>query len=183
MNILAKLASVIVGGTLVLSGASARATGTFEEHIVLWNSLQSAGVTTLLNDPEWCSNGSDGLYYSRDRVLVVCQDNSSPISSKEVNWTSNDLDTLRHEAHHVLQDCLEGRLGDSETKLLFEEEGEFFNFINNRLTQEQVRNIVEAYEEQGASDDVIIKEIEAFAVASSTSPAVIADGINSLCRL
>ena len=181
MNILAKLASVIVGGTLVLSGTSARATGAFEDHIVLWRSLQSAGVTTLLNDPEWCSDGSDGLYFSRDRVLVVCQDNASSLSSKEVNWTSNDLDTLRHEAHHVLQDCLEGRLGDSESKLLFDEEGEFFKFINNRLTQEQVRNIVEAYERQGAPDDVIIKEIEAFAVASSTPPTVIADGINTLC--
>ena len=83
----------------------------------------------------------------------------------------------------MLQDCLEGTLGDSETKLLFEGETEFFNFINDRLTRNQVENIVEAYQEQGASDDVIIKEIEAFAVASSTSPTVIADGINSLCKL
>ena len=29
-----------------------------------------------------------------------------------VQWTENDLDTLRHEAMHVLQDCSAGRVGD-----------------------------------------------------------------------
>ena len=181
MNILTKLASIVIGGTLVLTGSPARSDQTIEDHKVLWKSLNSVGVTTLLNEPTVCDRGSDGLYYSRATTLVVCQDNASKTSSEEVGWTDNDLDTFRHEAHHVLQDCLAGTLGDSETKLLFDTEESFEDFVSARLTRAQIISIINNYRIQGAPEDVIIKEIEAFAVARSVSPLVIADAIDNSC--
>ena len=181
MNILTKLASVVIGGTLVLSGSPARSDQTMEDHKVLWNSLNSVGITTLLNEPSVCNHGSDGYYYSRGRTIVVCQDNASKTSSEEVAWTDNDLDTFRHESHHVLQDCLSGTLGDSVTKLLFDTEESFEDFVGPRLTRSQIGSIIDSYTIQGAPEDVIIKEIEAFAVARSVSPLVIANAIDNSC--
>ena len=80
--------------------------------------IRTAGVTILLNDPQFVKMVC-GMYSPTHRVLVVCQDDRYPISTKEIEWTPNDYDTLRHESHHVLQDCLDG-INNSTIVLLFE---------------------------------------------------------------
>ena len=40
--------------------------------------------------------------------IMICQDDRIETSDQEVEWTENDYDTLRHEAHHVVQDCMKG---------------------------------------------------------------------------
>ena len=164
-------------------GPSAVAT-TIEEHQRLIDSLESVGIEVVLNDVAFCGEEPvDGAYFPINSVLVVCQDYSSSISSKEVEWTPNDLDTLRHEAHHVVQDCLKGVLGDRESSLLFDEKGEFNSFVINALTDKQIENIIESYRERGADDETIVMELEAFAVARSVSPDTIADAMDNLCRI
>ena len=181
MNLFNKLASVIIGSSLVFLSSPARATTVWEEHVRLWNALGEVGIETLVNDPYFCSDGSDGLYYSRERTLIVCQDNASSLSSKEVDLTSNDLDTLRHEAHHVVQDCVAGDIGDSELGNYFSDRSEYEDFITNALTLDQAQKIVESYRLNGASDEVIVNELEAFAVARTVDASLIADALLKVC--
>ena len=83
---------------------SAQASEVLDQHTDLWNDLESVGVTIYVNDPEACKHsGFDGRYISSMRRLDICQDDYAPYT--QTQWTANDLDTLRHEAHHVLQDC------------------------------------------------------------------------------
>ena len=98
-----------------------------------------------------------------------------------VGWTANDLDTLRHEAHHIVQDCAASSLYDSQMDLMFSEE-ELKRFIaGSGLTAEKMRWIVKSYSSNGADADVILKEFEAFAVAISVNPRMIADKLVQFC--
>ena len=51
------------------------------------------------------------------------------------------------------------------------------------LTDYQIEKIIEGYRERGADEDTIIKEVEAFAVASSIGPETIAGAVDNLCRV
>lgn len=165
---------------LIFSGTPALATGTFEEHNRLWNVLQMNGVKTIINHHD-CNNDVDGWYDWSRRELVVCQDNGRP-NGPEVAWTANDLDTLRHEAHHVVQDCLLGSPFDRYSTLLFDGKQEFSDFVQNRLSEGQIKFIITSYSKDGASQKVILQELEAFATAAHVSPTVIANSVNNLCN-
>ena len=174
--------SFLLGSSLLLSSAPARA-ATVDDHVRLWDSLERAGVNIVLNDVDFCGDErADGAYIPLAKTLIVCQDNASPISSRQVDWTSNDLDTLRHEAHHVVQDCLLGGLGDGESGPLFDTRESLKSFVENILSEEQIDWIITNYREKGADREVIIMEIEAFAVASGVSPDSIADAIIKSCN-
>lgn len=162
----------------LMIGTPVMATGTFEDHQELWNSLQSVGVRTEINSKD-CSGGSDGFYQTYRRRLVICQDNGGT-DGREVGWTRNDLDTLRHEAHHVVQDCLGGRPFDGRLDNLFEDK-KLAKFVTDRLSEDQIKFIIQTYSEKGAPDHVIMKELEAFAVASAVSPTVISTAVRDAC--
>tara|TARA_R110001592_G_scaffold361759_1_gene673588 strand:- start:274 stop:843 length:570 start_codon:yes stop_codon:yes gene_type:complete len=185
MNRISKVFTTIAAtAVLVVSGTPSKATGTFEEHRVLWEAIQRAGVTTAVNDPQYCNDGADGMYLwvGGEAALIICQDNAKLLSSEEVPWTSNDLDTLRHEAQHLIQDCNDGTIADSQTSLLFNDTEALLKFVTDAgLSKDQVQQIINVYRENGASDEVILREIEAFAVAKSVSPHVIADKIIDFC--
>ena len=180
MHVLRKLASAAIGLTLFCV-PSVRAEDNPDDHWLLWDTLERKGITVLLNDTDLCDGEAAGLYSPSHNVLVVCQDRRIPLTSKEVDWTANDFDTLRHEAHHVLQDCLDGL--ENDTSVLFFEGRKMKEFVRNSLTQKQIESIIETYGEAGASDEVIMMELEAFAVAQTVSPLTIADGIDELCRV
>tara|TARA_B100001559_G_scaffold26355_1_gene20762 strand:+ start:605 stop:1147 length:543 start_codon:yes stop_codon:yes gene_type:complete len=178
MNFISRFASVLVGSSLIFA-PTVRADEVWNQHVKLWNALGDVGISVLINDPQFCVGGRDGSYYSRRRMLIVCQDNASKMSSREVKWTDNDLDTLRHESHHVVQDCVDGELGDNQLDNYFSEHDQYLDFVVTALTEEQVESIVEWYE--GASDKVITNEIEAFAVAKSVDADTIADVLLKVC--
>ena len=180
MHVLRKLATAALSVSLFCL-PSVRAEDNPDDHWVLWDSLESRGVKVLLNDTDLCDGEAAGLYSPHHNVLVVCQDHRSSMSSKEVDWTDNDFDTLRHEAHHVLQDCLDGL--DNDTSVLLFGGRKVKEFVRNSLTQKQIKSIIETYKEIGASDEVIMMELEAFAVAETVSALTIADGIDELCRV
>tara|TARA_A100001201_G_scaffold32305_3_gene34814 strand:- start:12353 stop:12883 length:531 start_codon:yes stop_codon:yes gene_type:complete len=173
------LTSFLLGSSLFLTSAPK----IVDDHAKLWDSLERAGVNIVLNDVDFCGDDlADGAYIPVIKALVVCQDNASPLSSRQVDWTSNDLDTLRHESHHVVQDCLLGELGDGESEPLFNTRESLKSFVDNILSEEQIDRIVTNYRELGFDREVIIMEIEAFAVASGVSPDKIADAINKFCN-
>ena len=177
------LTSLLLGSSLLLSSAPVRAS-TVDDHVGLWDSLERAGINIILNDLDFCGKTDvAGAYISSLKVILVCQDNANPLSSRQVQWTANDLDTLRHEAHHVVQDCTDGRVGDDIAKPLFASEEELTEFVESVLTEEQITSIVSNYRERGADDDVIVMEVEAFAVARQVSPDTIAGAIDDLCNV
>lgn len=185
-TIMNKASQIILGSLITLSSLfgsvpEARA-NTHEEHKELWVALQQVGIDTMVNHPDLCDNGVvDGAYINLKSILIVCQDNAHRFGSKEVNWTENDYDTLRHEAHHVIQDCLDGGLADGNSDLLFNNPEDLEEFVFDILTEEQVNHIIDVYKKQGATDDVILQELEAFAVANGVSPSSIAGGVLEAC--
>lgn len=155
-----------------------------EDHQYLWETVEHIGVQRFINHPKYCSKFKEysGLYDSNNNVLVICQDEARQLNGEMVGWTDNDLDTLRHEAHHIVQDCASGTIHDAELVTLFDgDELEQF-VLQSGLTPEKLRWIASSYRsELNASDDVILMEFEAFAVAASINPRTIADKLLEFC--
>ena len=167
--------------TVVASTMPAMATGSFDEHVELFNNLQRVGIKVTINDPKHCNGSIDGMYRSSEGLLVVCQDRGRP-GGQEVDWTSNDLDTLRHEAMHVLQDCADGRRGDSRLVTWHPTERATMQFAYNSLGRREVYNILNLPSYRNAPHQVKVLEAEAFASAATVSPTRIGNAILNTCR-
>jgi len=171
--------SLITAVTAVMS-PSVQASELLDQHQSLWNDLEAVGVDIYVNDPGACKQGSfDGRYISALRRLDVCQDNYTPYT--QAQWTSNDLDTLRHEAHHVLQDC-NGEPFDSQLNKFFPT-GDYQEFVSSVLTEAQINKIIDSYRLSGASDYMIELELEAFSVAQSVSAHIIGNKLIEFCEV
>ena len=182
MNIKAAVLSIAAA---FVSAAAPVAAGTrpgnsFDDHIRLYNTIHSFGVRVVINDYSECNKGIDGSYWSRERVLHVCQDNARP-GEREIDWTANDLDTLRHEAHHMIQDCALGSLGDRALAPLFGSEPRVMEFVRATLGEERARNIMNNDAYRGRPH-VHLKEMEAFAAAYAIPASQITDKMVEVCR-
>tara|TARA_R110002012_G_scaffold10705_4_gene48512 strand:- start:1415 stop:1930 length:516 start_codon:yes stop_codon:yes gene_type:complete len=166
--------------TKTLAGLAATATvcspvmaGTFEEHTELARAVASTGVELLINVPACQTKDAYGWYDSSKSQLVICQENAT--GSEMVSWTAEDLDTLRHEAHHLVQDCIDNVLdGDLETVYV-----EPDKLIGAVLTKVQIMEILEWYED--ATDTRKLMELEAFSVAIMNDPLEQVDDIQRYC--
>jgi hypothetical protein len=180
MNLAQRVAVSLLSLSFLTSG-SVKA-GEYEDHTGLIETLESHGVEVVLNDADLCDpeNETSGLYSPRHNILIVCQDNRFTISGKEVEWSENDYDTLRHEATHVLQDCMSG-IDNKDMEKLFDthDHGEF---VRGVLTIKSINKIIEVYTESGASREEIAMELEAFAVALSISPEEISEQLDIVCK-
>ncbi len=175
------LTSVLAGASVVLTSTPALAGNTYEDHVDLFNALNEVGIITSINNKIHCSPEVDGLYHTKAGILVVCQDNGVA-GGPQVTWTENDLDTLRHEAHHVIQDCNEGTIADGLMDNLFYEEGALVDFISkSSLTTEQVKNLISVLEKDGLSARSIMIELEAYVVAKDIHASNIASKVREFC--
>lgn len=154
-------------------------------HANLWNSLGQVGVYTFLNEPEVCKGSVDGLYTWNDKgesAMVICQDNAT--SRTEVLWTANDLDTLRHESWHLVQDCLSDEMSDGKLSILSDDSEYDEALVGSAvaiLGEERVSSIIEGYRGRGLDNEEILKEIEAFLIADTTHPDIIASRVVNTC--
>ena len=151
-------------------------------HNELVRALTRVGVQVQVNVGSSCEDGSDGVYFPQRGVLAVCQDNAPRAHWSEVRWTANDLDTLRHEAVHVLQDCNAGDGLGGYTRLWFETEARRVDYVTDSLSQDKIRWIIKSYGDGGADEFTIKAELEAFAIAATVNPESIAKALNSTCR-
>ena len=156
---------------------------TFKDHVKLWKVLDEIGVTTVVNNPVHCYDAKpqlDGIYFPYSGLLVVCQDNRKP-GEGQVKWTENDLDTLRHEAQHVIQDCNAGSLFDGKSLAMFDDK-ELIEFIEaSSWTKQKVSDLYDRLKGFGLTDKEIHMEIEAYVVASGISPNAIAHKLLEFC--
>ena len=111
---------------------------------------------------------------------MICQENKKVWDGEIIRFSEEDLDTLRHEAHHVVQDCLDGEV-DGELALMFEspeDKAQFRSYMKPGLAS-RVRRL---YGNAGASEHVIQLEIEAFGVAAEVPASSIAKAVTNTCK-
>jgi hypothetical protein len=180
MNNFFSSALVSALATVSLTASSAHAQNTFDDHEQLFNTLQDVGVTVAINSELHCVGDKDGVYYPYASLLVICQDNMVTYGKQEP-WTDNDFDTLRHEAHHVVQDCAANSLGDGILSTLFPEDELIEFFKSSNVTTEQLKDLYATLQEQGMSDLKIQQEMEAYVVAYDVSASSISNKIREFC--
>ena len=180
---LSTIAAALVISTVSAVEAAPR-TGTFEDHQNLWAAIASTGTVMKLNTPECLVEDAPDGYYSYnsigDSAFVVCQDDAT--SATQVDWTENDLDTMRHEAIHLIQDCADGVRADGKLSPLGSGE-EILGLVDNSIGREFAKEIVSHYRSHvGLSDEAaLMSEVEAFAAAASVNANVIATMVTEAC--
>ena len=156
----------------------AQATPTdFEDHKQLLAAVQSTGITVQVNTYE-CARGFGGVFQPSRKRIIICQDNGVIGSNQEASWTDGDLDTLRHESHHVTQGCILGHKHDAHLGLVYKESGQL---VKEQLSVGEMLQIVYRYARHGASEEVVVLELEAFAVAAMSDPLEQVKDIKRYC--
>ena len=190
------LATILTAGLLTSSAAPvsastpARPGNSLDAHAELVDTLTDAGVRVYFNPsvckPEDGLNPS-GFYISQSRQLVVCQD-AGKYDGELVPFTANDLDTIRHEAQHVVQDCIDG-IGDNSLVNMFpvsedKDRLSLRQFVSGSgLSPQTLMHIFTTYTAAGADSHVLGLEFEAFAVAHAIPAADIAQAVEKACAV
>ena len=164
-----------MAAALTTVGASASA-GTFAEHERLYHTLQSIGIDVQFN-PKACNRGMMGWYRPYTKEVAICQQNGVP-GGPQVLWTAEDLDTLRHEAHHVVQDCRDNML-NGELHYVYQDP---IDLAKDSLSTRTIGWILsdEGYGDQ--SDHIQVLELEAFSVAALNDPVEQMRDIANYCN-
>jgi hypothetical protein len=177
MKIFQKIASSVVGlSLLTIPGVSAKMDSSHDE---LRKALNDVGVKVILNETDLCDGSKSGMYSPDYNVIIICQDDRIETSDQEVEWTENDYDTLRHESQHIVQDCMEG-IDNNKMSLFFSNEIEYLEFVVMGLTKSEFFQIVESY--RSFDNDIILNELEAFAVAKNVKSETISKAVRGVCK-
>ena len=164
-----------VAAVTIASPAQARSN--HQAHVALARAVESVGMTVYVN-PSVCDEvDALGMYVPDHKAVVICQQNRIKGSTAVVRWTEEDYDTLRHEVHHVVQDC-------RDTYLNGELNAVYKNPIGlgiEWLGRDGANRVAGMYARQGASDHIQVMEIEAFAVAAMNDPAEQIRDIQNFC--
>ena len=167
-----KLLTTTLLGLTALTTPIEAVAGTFNDHVRLAQAVTATGVAFRINPAECDAQpGVYGWYSPSKEELVVCQENKIKGSTKEVKWTAEDLDTLRHEAHHLVQDCVNGRGAGNFDGQLTPLVKSPIQLGKDVLGTDGIRQVAKTYADMGADEHTIILEIEAFSVARVNEPA------------
>ena len=152
----------------------ALASSNYPAHITLGNTIRSTGITFKINPSECWERSALGWYWAYGNEMAICQQNKRSVGV-ETQWTEEDLDTLRHEAQHLIQDCMDGSRQGALNSVYKNPVG----FVKSTLSDHGIRSIQKAYSELG--EHIIMMELEAFAVASLNQPIEQAQDISRYC--
>ena len=136
--------------------------------------MESSGVEVVYGvrgEGEGFCRFAFGVYEAFESRVTICFD------GKTENWESKSLETLRHEAVHVIQDCRDGMRGDGALQVGMTEEESYEQAegvidLDHRLTP---------YIMGGADEETLVIEAEAFAVSNTVGAGEIADEMAQLC--
>ena len=151
------------------------------QHKRLLNVVESLGVQVAIND-SYCKklNMFNGFYINKKKQLYICQDNSL-MDGKIVEWTENDFDTIRHETFHLIQDCNDGKLGDGDYKLVYNDDELIQVVLDSGITMKRLRKYVNLYTILGESSHGIMLELEAISSSKVISADDISKMLNDVC--
>ena len=141
--------------------------------------MQSTGITVKVN-PNSCYRGDNsklyGWYWAAHKEFVVCQEQSSKADANTlIYFTGEDLDTIRHEAQHLIQDCMDEELNGSLHSVYREP----LVLGKKVLGSTEVSRVFEAYSDMGNHRQIM--EVEAFAVAAMNDPTEQVADIKKYC--
>ena len=136
-------------------------------------------IIHILNPAECDQKDAFGWYWGYGSEMVICQENHIRAHGygTEVRWTAEDLDTLRHEAQHLIQDCMDG-VRNGQLAAVYKNP---VGLAKSTLSEDQIGWIIKSYTEQGASDHIVVMELEAFSVAAMNDPAEQVSDIAKYC--
>ena len=176
MNTLTKttLATLTALATTVAPSLAETRNSNYNDHVTLGQVVRSTGIQLKYNPSECWERGAMGWYWAAQNEMVICQENKTSVGY-EVRWTEEDLDTLRHEAQHLIQDCMDG----SRQGALGAVYKDPIQLAKDVLGDEGIRRIVNGYSE--ASDHIKVMELEAFSVAAMNDPIEQARDIQKFC--
>ena len=157
-----------------------------QDHLELLTALEDMGVNIQINNPQICAQeeGTAGFWVGGHKLLALCQQvirrSDNPVWTGEIFMASDDdLDTIRHEAHHVIQDCMDGDIDGQLVTYLDEENSKEFLSYYPEWKQQYV---IEQYREVGANQDMIDLEVEAWAVADMVTADMIKEVVVRECE-
>ncbi len=156
---------------LYVAPAGAMSVAERENHVKLAEAVIESGVEVSINTKEHCFSLEHrfyGFYNPSKRVIAICQENTTDWNGEVIPFSEEDYDTLRHESHHLVQDCLDGDI-DGRLQLMFtgaDKEKFLADYPESRKN-----SIRESYAEAG--EEMIQLEIEAFAVAEGAVSVVV----------
>ena len=158
---------------------------TIQEHIELLNTIQGLGINVVINNHLICTahEGVAGYWHGARRTFALCQESlrysKNPVWTGEVILASDDdLDTIRHEAHHIVQDCIDVEL-DGDLQPFFNNQ-DLVTFLEGYPDWKE-NKIADTYRMDGASAHVIHLEIEAWAVADTVDAGSISKVLTEVC--
>jgi hypothetical protein len=167
--------SALTALATVAAPALAQRKSNYSHHVLLGQAVRSTGVNYKINPSEcWEKQGVFGWYWAYHNEFVVCQENKRSVGV-EANWTEEDLDTVRHEAQHLIQDCMDG----SRQGALGSVYKEPIELAKNVLGDKGIRSILKAYSD--SSDHIKVMELEAFSVATLNDPLEQVKDIRNFC--
>ena len=175
MNFLQK---TIAGIAVAVTAAAApvEASTYYNDHVRLVQAVEQVGVDFQLNPFEcfqFQNRNIYGWYYGAGQTLVVCQQNAK--NSQEVAWTEEDYDTLRHEVHHMVQDCMDGLL-QGRLESVYQEP---VVLAKDVLGYDMIMRILRGYSDLDEHRQLM--ELEAFAVAHMSDPDEQIEDIQRYC--
>jgi len=171
-----KLSTIAVSALTALAtlAPGAMAKSNYPSHVSLGNTIRSTGITFKINPAECWEKNAMGWYWAYKNEMVICQEGKRQVGV-EVQWTEEDLDTLRHEAQHLIQDCMDG----SRQGALSSVYRDVPALVKSTLSTRAIQSIIKAYSDQ--SEHIIMMELEAFAVAARNIPVDQALDIKKFC--
>jgi len=181
MSLITRMAtSALVALTALAIPVAAFADNSFQAHEQLLRTVRRSGTKVYLNHPAVCDGEIDGVYISGKRALVICQDKSTE-PHKQVEWTANDLDTVRHEVQHLVQDCAAFRPGDQTLRPIVGGDSDVMGFALNSLGESKVKSIVRRYSSKGVSRREMLIELEAWGTAKVIPASAITKAVEHYC--
>ena len=163
--------TAIVTATPTMAGSSHQA------HVALSKAVQRAGIDVYVNHKNCDEGNCLGMYIPKYNSIVICQENRVKGSRNTVAWTEEDYDTLRHEVHHVVQDCMDSTY-NGELDSVYKEP---ISLAKNTLSTRKINWIIDTYRQHGATDHIVVMELEAFSVAALNDPQEQIQDINRYC--
>ena len=166
------LAAATIAASSVLPSAALATPNNSASSASLGRAVIETGVTFYTSCPDEITFA--GAYSGSERAFIVCADGRRPYQ-----YSQEEQDTLRHEAIHLAQDCMDGALGNGL------ETTSYIVTVMKLVADSGINaaQIEELYRRNGADDHVILLELEAWAGAAFFSNEEIEALLRKACRL
>ena len=180
--IITLISSIVVGLVILSSPLNAHAIVTPTSGNHLRETVNNLGVRVEFNVSEICTLPVYGVYQPSEDRIVICQQRAEQLDGVEHQWTERDSVVLRHESTHVLQDCNSGQRGDNHLFPLYPTLEDLREYLDGKLSENDMIEIETSYRESGADDHVIWLEFEAFATQNTIGDDAMAERLQRVCK-